>query len=111
MERVVHAFYGRIRLDPLLGPIFQEHVSDWSQHLPAMVAFWCRTVLHTGHYSGRPMEAHMRIPGLGAVHFERWLKLWAATVEEVAPPSAHEALMVPARGIAASIQAVLRRTD
>jgi len=111
IQRVVDAFYSRIRVDPMLGPIFEEHVTDWSQHLPAMVAFWCRTVLHKGHYSGRPMEAHMRIPGLGAAHFELWLELWAATVEGVAPPSAHDALLVPARGIAASIQAVLMRTD
>jgi len=111
MERVVYAFYARIRRDPMLGPIFEEHVTDWSHHLPAMVAFWRRTVLHTGDYSGRPMEAHQRIPGLGAGHFERWLELWAATVEEVAPPAAQDALLVPARGIAASIQAVLMRTD
>jgi len=111
IEQVVEAFYGRIRVDPMLGPIFEEHVKDWSHHLPAMVSFWCKTVLYTGNYSGRPMEAHRRIPGLGAPHFERWLELWADTVEEVAPRTAHDALMVPARGIAASIQAVLQRTD
>ncbi len=30
---VVHAFYGRIREDALLGPIFGRAIADWDRHL------------------------------------------------------------------------------
>jgi hemoglobin len=33
--RLVHAFYGRVRGDRLLGPIFEARIDDWSGILAA----------------------------------------------------------------------------
>ena len=37
-----------MREDDLLRPVFEEHVADWSVHLPKMYDFWSSVVLHTG---------------------------------------------------------------
>ena len=33
IEQLVRTFYGRARLDPLIGPIFENKVHDWERHL------------------------------------------------------------------------------
>lgn len=79
----VEEFYGRIRSDDMLGPIFAEHITDWPPHLARMKAFW-RSVLHnSGEFSGNPMQKHLAIPGLEAAHFERWLELFYETLRDL----------------------------
>ena len=66
VDHFVEAFYGRVRADDLLGPIFAERIADWPAHLARMKAFW-RSVLHnSGEFSGNPMVKHLAIPGLEA---------------------------------------------
>lgn len=71
----VDTFYDTVRGDDLLGPVFARPVADLSLHLPKMYGFWSTVVLHTGRYSGRPLEAHRRLPGLTQAHFDRWIAL------------------------------------
>ncbi len=83
ISALVEDFYDRVRIDPLLGPIFDERVQDWPHHLGQMKAFW-RSILHnSGEYSGNPMQKHMAIPGLDSAHFSRWLELFYATLREL----------------------------
>ncbi len=83
--RLVERFYGKIRQDGLLGPIFAERIGDWDLHLGRMKQFW-RSVLHaSGEFSGNPMVKHMAIPGLEERHFAHWLKLFYATLRELEP--------------------------
>ena len=78
-------FYGKIRQDTLLGPIFAERVGDWGLHLGRMKQFW-RSVLHaSGEFSGNPMVKHIVIPGLEERHFAHWLTLFYATLREEEP--------------------------
>jgi hemoglobin len=77
---LVDAFYGKIRGDQLLGPIFSGAIgSDWGPHLEKMNAFWNSVLLASGTYKGNPMIAHLRLPRLTQPHFERWLELWRET--------------------------------
>lgn len=100
---LVDTFYQAIRADDLLGPIFDRHVKDWSLHLPKMYDFWSTVVLRTGRYAGRPIEAHERIPGLTAAHFQRWIALWTRTVQRVVPISAQDLFIVSAQRMARSM--------
>ena len=50
IERLVRTFYGRARLDPLIGPIFENKVHDWEGHLGRMCAFWSSVSLMSGRY-------------------------------------------------------------
>jgi hemoglobin len=81
----VERFYGKIRQDELLGPIFNERIGDWSHHLGKMKQFW-RSVLHaSGEFAGNPMLKHIAIPGLEERHFAHWLTLFYATLREQEP--------------------------
>ncbi|GGD55529.1 hypothetical protein GRI62_03345 [Erythrobacter arachoides] len=83
IDHLVEAFYGRIREDALLAPIFAERIADWPSHLTRMKAFW-RSVLHnSGEYSGNPMLKHLAIPGLELRHFAHWLGLFYETLRDV----------------------------
>ena len=81
----VERFYGKIRQDALLGPIFAERIQDWDVHLGRMKQFW-RSVLHaSGEFAGNPMVKHIAIPGLEERHFAHWLTLFYATLREEEP--------------------------
>lgn len=100
----VDRFYARIRQDDMLGPIFNEQISDWPGHLVRMNHFW-RSVLHgSGEYSGNPMAKHVTIPGLGEEHFAHWLELFYATLRELeSDPEATRTVGTRARMIADSL--------
>lgn len=82
IAEMVHRFYARVRTDPLLGPIFSEHVADWDAHLRTLVDFWSSILRGTTRFQGTPMARHAALPGLTAEHFERWLALFHETTAE-----------------------------
>jgi hemoglobin len=94
---VVEEFYRRARRDDRLGPVFESHVDSWDVHLARMVDFWSAALLRTGRYSGRPVERHRAIEGLGLEHFDRWIALFEATVRDLCAPA--EAAAFLARGV------------
>ncbi len=103
LNRVVHAFYDRVRRDALLGPVFDARIQDWPQHLERMVDFWSSVALMTGRYHGTPMQKHAPLP-VDAVHFDRWLSLFEETVAETSTPVAAAHLVERARRIAQSLE-------
>ena len=103
IERLVRAFYARIREDALLGPIFDARIKDWEPHLKRMCAFWSSVVLLTGRYSGQPMRMHAPLP-VDARHFDHWLGLFQETAEAVCPPEAAAHFVFRAKKIAESLE-------
>ncbi len=103
IERLVHAFYARIRTDALLGPIFDTRIADWQPHLRRMCAFWSSVALMSGRRHGQPMEKHLPLP-VDARHFDRWMDLFAQTAREVCPASAADHFIERARRIAESLE-------
>jgi hemoglobin len=108
LEQLIPHFYGLVRADPTLGPIFNEAVGDWPEHLDRLVAFWSSVMLTSGRYKGNPMAAHLKLaPRITPEMFQRWLALWAkATSETLAPPIA-AALQEKAERIAESLSLAL----
>ena len=108
---LVDSFYAKVNHDALLGPVFNgfAHV-DWPRHLPRMYDFWSGLLLGTARYQGRPFPKHLPLP-IDAAHFQRWLALFEATVNELfAGPKAEEA-KVRARSIAALFEHRLRERN
>jgi hemoglobin len=103
IERLVRAFYVKVRDDALLGPVFETRIADWEPHLAQMCAFWSSVALMSGRYHGRPMEKHQSLPVDGR-HFDRWLALFAETANEVCPPAAADHFIERARSIAQSLE-------
>lgn len=84
IAELVDTFYGRVRADLLIGPIFDAAIGDgWDLHLAKMKAFWSSVMLGSRTYKGSPMITHLGLPKLSREHFERWLALWRETAAEV----------------------------
>jgi hemoglobin len=103
IERLVHAFYAKVRADEMLAPVFEARIHDWEPHLAQMCAFWSSVALMTGRYHGTPMAKHMPLP-VDAGHFDRWLRLFEATARDICPPQAAAHFVELARRIAASLE-------
>ncbi len=108
LQRLIPLFYARVRADAELGPVFNDAVGDWPEHLEKLVAFWSSVMLTSGRYKGNPMAAHLKhkeriTPAL----FDRWLALWRDTTDEIMAPATAAALQAKAARIADSLQLAL----
>jgi len=104
ISSLVERFYGAVRQDDLLAPIFAERITDWPHHLDRMKAFWRSVLFNSGEFSGNPMLKHMVIPGLDQTHFSRWLELFYATLTALEPEAEGISLVASkARSIADSL--------
>jgi hemoglobin len=103
IEGLVRTFYGRARLDPLIGPIFENKVHDWEGHLGRMCAFWSSVALMSGRYHGQPMVAHLPLP-IETPHFDRWLAIFAEIARDVCPAPAAAHFLERAHRIAESLE-------
>ena len=108
---LVDGFYAKVNHDALLDPVFNGFAQvDWPQHLPRMYDFWSSLLLGTTRYHGRPFPKHVPLP-IDATHFQRWVALFEANVNELfAGPRAEEA-KVRARGIATLFEHRLRERN
>ncbi len=105
IRALVDAFYERVRVDALLGPVFDAALAGrWDAHLPKMVAFWTSLVLGAKQYRGNVQQAHQPLAGIEPQHFNRWLYLFLDTVEARYAPAAAVRFMEPALRIAQSLQ-------
>lgn len=100
---LVHAFYERVRMDTVLGPIFNTHITDWDHHLAKLVDFWSAILRRTTRFSGAPMPKHAALPGLSVELFERWLGLFETTLAEQPNRAMAEQAEKAARRIAQSL--------
>ena len=101
---MVDTFYGAIRRDPLLGPIFAEAIGDnWTPHLVKMKDFWSSVLLASRTYKGNPMITHLELPRLRENHFEHWLELWRETAAALCSPALAEAFVERAEMIGARL--------
>jgi hemoglobin len=77
----VDEFYTRVRVDALIGPIFMEKIGDWRPHLDKMYAFWNAALFGVPGFRGNPFAKHAPLK-IDRPHFERWLELFNATIDE-----------------------------
>ncbi len=79
---LVHSFYDKVRLNEMLGPIFDRVIEDrWPEHLDKMVRFWSTVLLDAKTYIGTPFMPHLNLP-VEAEHFDQWLALFFQTLDE-----------------------------
>ena len=104
ISTLVEEFYGIIRADARLGPIFDRVIGDnWPSHMVRMKAFWRSVLLKTGEYGGRPVPAHMAIPDLKPEDFRLWLGLFEKVAARVMEADAAPHVVAAARRIARSL--------
>lgn len=83
IQLLVNTFYGQIRENELLGPIFNERIQDrWPLHLEKMYRFWQTVLLAEHTYYGSPFMPHAQLP-VSQLHFDTWLRLWYNTLDRL----------------------------
>jgi len=108
LRQLVGQFYTRVRADAVLGPIFNDAIHDWPEHLDLLGDFWSSVMLTSGRYKGRPVPAHQKHAArISPELFDRWLGLWDETSDALMTPEAAAALQDKARRIAESLQLAL----
>ena len=84
ISSLVDQFYKKVRVDPEIGPVFNNVVQNWDAHLALLKDFWSTVLLTTGRYRGNPLRAHFPLP-IEERDFARWLQLFSETAHEVMP--------------------------
>ena len=86
IKTFVDAFYAKMPSDDLVGHVFMDVMQvDFAKHLPKMYDFWEMLLLDGSAYKGAPMRPHLEInqkERLTQAHFDRWLSLFNATLDE-----------------------------
>lgn len=81
IQLMVDTFYGNIRQNNQLGPIFEEVIKEnWQAHLEKMYRFWQTILLNEHTYSGTPFPPHMKLP-VTKEHFEQWVRVFNHTLD------------------------------
>lgn len=79
---LVDEFYGLVRQDELLAPIFLYRLNTyWQPHLEKMYTFWNAALFGEKGYVGNPFAKHATMP-VESEHFSRWMALFTATVDK-----------------------------
>ncbi len=83
IKLLVDEFYGKVRNNQLIGPIFNQVIKDrWPEHLDKMYRFWESILLGNNTYHGRPFPPHAQLP-IQLEHFDQWKSLFFETVDEL----------------------------
>lgn len=105
--RLVQEFYRRAFADPLIGPIFTEVAKmDLTRHVPVICDFWSTVLFRSGLYRRNAFQAHLDLNALFPLqqeHFDRWLTLWVAVVDDLFAGEKADLAKLQATRIAGSI--------
>ncbi|MFZ2526624.1 MAG: group III truncated hemoglobin [Rhodococcus sp. (in: high G+C Gram-positive bacteria)] len=87
IDLLVRTFYERALADPELAPVFEIlAVVGLDEHLIVVGDFWEQILFRTTRYEGAFLPVHRALHGhhgLTPARFERWLALWAASVDDL----------------------------
>lgn len=102
---IIDAFYEKVKVDDTIGFIFNDIAKvNWQDHLPVMYDFWEATVLGTAVYTRNAMAPHFKLNEtikLTSAHFDRWIKLFTKTIDNLFTGENAEAMKMRGKNIAA----------
>jgi hemoglobin len=82
IKLLVDTFYKRVQEDALLGPVFNDKITDWDKHHNTMYTFWETVLLNAYTYRGVPYSKHANLP-INKTHFDAWVELFGNVVDEL----------------------------
>lgn len=110
LAHLVDCFYDKVRVDPLIGPVFDAAIDDWAAHKARLTGFWASVVLRAATYRGNPLAKHRPHP-IRREHFDRWLALWRETTRELLDAEAAALMQAYADRIGTGMQLGLGLLD
>jgi hemoglobin len=106
IDALLRAFYAKAIVDDTIGYIFTDVAKlDLDHHLPIIGDFWDSMLFGKKDYQNRarnPMQIHADLhmkSELNADHFNRWLEIFSATVDEMFTGERAELVKFRARNI------------
>jgi hemoglobin len=113
VERVLVAFYARIRADERLGPVFKEIIGDdWVPHMRKIVSFWASALRLSREYRGADfMSAHLKHRTIEAAQLPIWIELFERTLDEDVPSAPKPQFMKIALAMIENLRITLDRRD
>lgn len=103
IARLVKHFYADVRQHNLIGPVFNERIHDWQEHLAKIEEFWSRVTGGPSDYFGNVPAKHLEL-NLAPAHFAAWLGLWEANCVIYLPPAEAAEMIATARQIGRRLQ-------
>lgn len=103
-------FYADVRQHNLIGPVFNEHVDNWPEHIDKICEFWSGIMGGPSSYSGAMPLAHFPL-GLKEEHFEAWLDLWRRNCRIHLPVDEAEDMITIAEGIGQRLRMMIKQHD
>jgi hemoglobin len=84
---LVRDFYGKVRNDDFIGPVFNSIITDWENHLEKLTDFWNMNLFGGKAYNGNPITAHQDADAqsdydITPSHFGAWLNLWFESIDK-----------------------------
>lgn len=88
IDLLVRTFYGEIRKDTVLGPIFERAINDWEKHFKILGDFWESSIFLKGSFKGDPISAHQKVDqqennSINTEHFGLWMRIWFDTIDKM----------------------------
>ena len=87
LHTLVKRFYDKLLTDPDMAPIFLEVAKiNLDKHLPVLVDFWDSILFFTAKYKGNAMTPHLQLHEkypLTQLHFDKWLRFFNQSVDEL----------------------------
>lgn len=85
---LVRSFYGKIRTDKVLGPIFNAIIDNWETHFDLLTDFWETQLFLKRKYQGNPITRHQEVDEktdhtITPEHFGLWINLWFETIDSL----------------------------
>lgn len=107
IAKLLPHFYGSVRQNDRLGPIFHKHVgltdAEWTPHLVKIGNFWANVMLKERAYQGNPMQVHLCIPEIRPEDFDIWLGLFDQAAQDVLSDEKAAAFSILAHRIGRSL--------
>ncbi len=105
--KLITSFYAKVRQHSVLGPIFNERIADWPQHLEKIAGFWSGMTGGPMLYAGG-MGRHFSL-GIGDAHFTEWLGLWDENARTLLPESEAAEVSELAHSVGSDLQRMIAR--
>jgi hemoglobin len=99
-------FYADVRQHAVIGPIFNERIKDWPEHVSKIAEFWARATGGASNYAGQMPVKHLTL-GLQPEHFAAWLELWDWNCKRHLPAAEAAEMSALAHGIGQRLRQIV----
>ena len=108
LDKLIETFYGRVFADEQIGPFFTQVARiNPETHFLLLGDFWETVLFGKNLYHQNIIRKHVELDKqrpLGPHHFERWLSLFFATVDELFTGPVAEQAKIRAQSMAMVLQ-------